>query len=82
MGKNSATSCSKSKKLVGSYQISQLLFHLHQLTNTKSKFFEAILFKFKSCLNRSLSTKTTYRWSKMDQLIAPSQKNKQNLVET
>ena len=80
MGKNSATTCSKSKKWVRSYQISQLVFDLCQLTNTKLKFFEAILFKFKSCLNRRLSMKTIYPWPKMKQLISLSQKNKQNRV--
>ena len=57
--------------------MSQLFFDLCQVTNTKLKFFEAILFKFKSCLNRRLSMKTIYLWPKMKQLIALSQKNKQ-----
>ena len=79
MGKNSAIACSKSKKWLGSYQISQLFFDLCQLTNTKLNFFEAIVFKFKSSLNRRLSMKTIYLWLKK-QLIALSQKNKQNRV--
>ena len=54
MGKNPATTCSKSKKRVRSFQMSQLFFDLCQVTNTKLKFFEAILFKLKSCLNRRL----------------------------
>ena len=80
MGKNSATTWYKSKKWVRSYQISQLVLNLCQLTNTNLKFFEAILFKFKSCLNGGLSMKTIYLWPKMKQLIALSQKNKQNRV--
>ena len=76
MGKNPATTCSKSKKRVRSFQMSQLFFDLCQMTNTKLKFFEAILFKLKSCLNRRLSMKTIYLWPKMKQLIALSQKNK------
>ena len=46
MGKNWATTWSKSKKWVRSYQISQLVSDFCQLTNTKLKFFEATLFKF------------------------------------
>ena len=80
MGKNSAIACSKSKKWLRSYQISQLFFDLCQQTNTKLNFFEAIVFKFKSSLNRRLSMKTIYLWLKMKQLIALSQKNKQNSV--
>ena len=76
----SATTCSKSKKWIRSYQISQLFFDLFQLTNTKLIFFEAPLFKFKSCLNGRPSMKTIYLWPKMKQLIALSQKNKQNRV--
>ena len=72
MGKNSATICSKSRKWVRSYQISQIVFDLCQLTNTELKFFEAILFKFKSCLNRRLCMKTIYMWPQMKQLIALS----------
>ena len=60
--------------------MSQLLFDLRQVTNTKLRLFEAILFKFKSCLNRGLSMKTIYHWPKMKQLIALSQKNKPNRV--
>ena len=80
MGKNSTAICSKSKKLVRSYQISQLVFDLHQLINTKLRFFKAILVKCKSCLNRRLSMKTIYPRPKMKQLIVLSQKNKQNRV--
>ena len=50
------------------------------VTNTKLKFFEVILFKFKSCFNRRLSMKTIYLWPKMKQLTAVSQKNKQNRI--
>ena len=51
MGKKSASTCSNSKKSVRSYQIFQLVFDLYQPTNTKLKFFEAILFKCKSSFN-------------------------------
>ena len=78
MGKNPATTGSNSKKLVRSYQMSQLFFDLCQVTNTKAKFFEAILFKFKSYLNRRLSMKTICLWPKLKQLFA--QMNKQNRV--
>ena len=78
MGKNSATVSSKSKKWVGSYKISPLVFDLCQLTNTKLNFFEATVFKCKSCLNRRLSMKNIYLWPKMKQPIALIQKNKQN----
>ena len=57
MGKNSATACSKSKKWGRSYQISQLFFDLYLVTNTKLKFFQAILLKFKTYLNRRLFMK-------------------------
>ena len=69
MGKKSATNCSKSKKWVRPYQISQLFFGLCHLINTKLNFFEAILFKFKSCLNRTLSMKTIYLWPKISQKV-------------
>ena len=62
------------------YPVFQLAFDLCQLTNTNLKVFEAILFKFKSFLNRRLSMKTTYLWPKMKQVIPLSQKNKQNRV--
>ena len=80
IGKNLPTICSKSKKWVRSYQMSQLVFNLWQLENTKLNVFEAILLKFKSCLNRKLSMKTKYLWPKMKQLISLSQKYKQNCV--
>ena len=60
--------------------MSQLFFDLVQVINTKLRFFEAILFKFKSCLNEGLSMKTIYLWPKMKQLIALSQKDKQSCV--
>ena len=72
------TNCSKSKKWVRSYQMSKLFFDLRQVTNSKRKLFGVILFKFKSCLNRRLSLKTIHLWPKMKELIALSQKNKQN----
>ena len=68
----------KSKKWVRSYQISQLFFDLCQVRSTKLKFLQAILFKFKTCLNRSISMKIIYTRPKIKQLIALSQKNKQN----
>ena len=58
----------------------KLFFNFCQVTNTKLNFFEVILFKIKSCLNRRLSMRTIYLWSKMKQLTALSQKNKQNHV--
>ena len=64
MGKNSATTCSKSNLLVRSYQISQLFFDLCQLTNTKLKFFEAILFKYKTGLSRRLSIENNISMAK------------------
>ena len=76
MGKNSATTCSKSKKRGKSYQTSQLFLDLCQVTNTKLKFFQAILLKFKTCLNRGLSMKTICLWPNSKQLIVLSQKNK------
>ena len=69
MGKNPATTGSNSKKLVRSYQMSQLFFDLCQVTNTKAKFFEAILFKFKSYLNRRLSMKTICLWPKISSFL-------------
>ena len=56
--------------------MSQLLSDLCQVKNSKLRFFGAILFKFKSCLNRRFSMKTIHLWPKMKQLIAVSQKNK------
>ena len=80
MVKKSATTSSKTKKWIRSYQMPQLFFDLCQVINTKLRFFEAIQFKFKSCLNRGISMKTIYLWRKMKQLIALSEKNKQNRV--
>ena len=76
MGKNLATTYSRSKKWVRSYQTSQLFFDLCQVTNTKPKFFQAILLEFKTCLNRRLSMKTKCLRPNSKQLIALSQKNK------
>ena len=76
MDKNSATTYSKSKKRVRSYQTSQLSFDLCQVTNTRLKFFQAILLKFKACLNRRLSMKPKCLWSYSKQLIALRRKNK------
>ena len=45
MGKSLATTCSRSKTQVRSYQMSQLFFDLSYVTNTELKFFEVILFK-------------------------------------
>ena len=80
MGENSTTTRSKSKKSVKSHQMSQIFFDLCLVANIKLKFFKAILFKFKSCLNRRLSMKTIYLWPIMKQLIALNEKNKQNRV--
>ena len=60
--------------------IATVFFDLCEVTNTKLKFIEAVLFKFTSCLNRRVSMKTIYLWPKMNQLIALSEKNKQNRV--
>ena len=76
MGKNSGTTYSKSKKLVRSYQTSQLFFDLCQVTNTKLKFFQAIVLKFKTCMNRRVSMKTKCLWPNSKRLIVLRQKNK------
>ena len=78
MDKNSAIICSKSKKQVRSFQTSQLFLNLCQVINTILKFFLAITFKSKTCLNRRFSMKTIYLWPKVKQLIALNQKKKQN----
>ena len=52
--------------------MSQLFFDLCQVANTKLKFFETTLIKFKSCLNKSLSMKTIY--------LALSQKKQNKIV--
>ena len=80
MSENSATTRSKSKKSVKSHQMYQIFFDLCLVANIKSKFFKAILFKFKSCLNRRLSMKTIYLWPKIKLLIALSEKNKHSCV--
>ena len=48
------------------------------MTNTKLKLFEAIFFKFKICLEKKTLNENNVAVAEMKQLIAVSQKNKQN----